>query len=276
MGYMAYFILLLILALVGNFGYRAWLRRVNRDALLAQPLGPDDRALLAEAVPLLDTLPRDLRPKLEGKINRFLDQVQFIGCDGLVVTQRMRVSIAAQACLLVVNIDQWYDTLRTILIYPGAFKSLQKRHDGYVVTESEQIRLGESWHRGPVVLSWPHSEQGALNDEDGHNVVLHEFAHQIDQLSGDTDGAPRMNAGQSFEDWASVFLEAFDEHQRNIAQGRRTVLDAYGATAHEEFFAVAVEVFFEKPDRLRDEEPKVYGELVKMFRLDPASWGKPA
>ena len=140
-------------------------------------------------------MPNTLRPALEGKINLFLNRVEFIGCDGQEVTEDMRLAIAAQACLLVVNNDQWYDTLRTILIYPGAFQSRQERYDGYVVTEENSVRLGESWARGPVILSWPHSEQGALNAEDGHNVVLHEFAHQIDALSGHTDGAPLMNQG---------------------------------------------------------------------------------
>lgn len=269
---MLYIILAGLAVLIGNIGYRAWLRRVNRDALLSRPLSAGDRALVAETVPLLKNLPLELRPSLEGKINRFLYQVEFIGCDGLEVTEKMRLSIAAQACLLVVNIDRWYDTLRTILIYPGAFRTHQKRQEGYVVTEGEQIRLGESWHLGPVVLSWSHSEQGARNHRDGHNIVLHEFAHQIDQLSGHADGAPLMNKGQSFADWSRVFLEAFEDHQANVARGRRTVLDAYGATAHEEFFAVAVEVFFEKPHQLKREEPEVYAQLAALFRLDPANW----
>lgn len=273
---MFYLFLAILAVLIGNFGYRAWLRRVNRDALLARPLSPEHRVLLAKTVPLLDSLPHAMRPSLEGKINRFLHQVDFIGCDGLEVTEEMRLSIAAQACLLVVNIDQWYDTLRTILIYPGAFKSYQKRQEGYVVTEGEQIRLGESWHRGPVVLSWQHSEQGARNHKDGHNIVLHEFAHQIDQLSGRADGAPLMNEGQSFDDWRRVFLEAFEDHQANVGRGHRTILDAYGATAHEEFFAVAVEVFFEKPRRLKREEPEVYAQLAALFRLDPAEWHQTA
>ena len=106
---------------------------------------------------------------------------------------------------MVVNTDTWYKHLRTILIYPGAFKSLQKSHDGYVVTDAEQVRLGESWAYGPVVLSWPHSEQGAVNEVDGHNVVFHEFAHQIDQLSGSADGAPLLSKGQSFETYERSF-----------------------------------------------------------------------
>ncbi len=269
---MTYLALIVILGAV-YVVHRAWSRQARRQQLLASPLSEEGRALLDDAVPLLRRLPPELRPALEGKVNRFLDQVEFIGCDGLEVTEEMRLSIAAQACLLVVNIDQWYETLRTILIYPGAFKSQQKRYEGYVVTEREEIRSGETWVRGPIVLSWPHSDHGAANAADGHNVVLHEFAHQIDQLSGAADGAPLMNKGQSFDDWSRVFLDAFETHQRNVELGRRTVLDAYGATAHEEFFAVAVEVFFEKPTALKDEEPDVYAQLVEMFRLDPATWG---
>ncbi|MEM7752398.1 MAG: M90 family metallopeptidase [Pseudomonadota bacterium] len=263
---------LLALGTLGFFGARALARRRMRAALLAAPLTDEERALLARHVPLLDRLPPELRPALEGKINRFLHQVQFVGCDGQEVTEAMRLSIAAQACLLIVNVDRWYDTLRTILIYPGAFKSHQKQQDGFIVHERDEIRSGESWVRGPIVLSWPHSEQGARNDRDGHNVVLHEFAHQIDQLSGHTDGAPLMNKGQSFAEWSRVFLEAFERHQARVDKGARTVLDAYGATAHEEFFAVAVELFFERPDKLQADVPEVYDQLVTLFKLDPSTW----
>jgi MtfA peptidase len=107
--------------------------------------------------------------------------------------EEMRLSIAAQACLLVVNIDTWYDNLRTILVYPSAFKSKRVRYKGYVVTERETVRTGESWARGPVILSWTHAREGAANDHDGHNVVFHEFAHQIDDLSGHTDGVPNLS-----------------------------------------------------------------------------------
>ncbi|MGR3512604.1 MAG: M90 family metallopeptidase [Paracoccaceae bacterium] len=269
---MAYVGLIVLLVVVYALN-RLWVNRAKRNALLAAPLSPEARRIVDESVPLLARLPKEFRPALEGKMNWFLDQVEFIGCDGLEVTDEMRVSIAAQACLLVVNIDQWYDTLRTILIYPGAFKSHQKQQDGYVVTEREEIRAGESWHRGPIVLSWQHSERGAARADDGHNVVLHEFAHQLDQLSGAADGAPVMNKGQSFADWSRVFLAAFEDHEAAVARGKRTVLDAYGAKGHEEFFAVAVEMFFERPVELAAEEPKVYGQLVEMFRLDPARWG---
>jgi len=269
---MPYLILLALFAAIACVGYRVWRRARNRKALLGSNLTARQTAIIANQVPLLTKLPADLIPKLEGKIQLFLDQVDFHGCDGLEVTEEMRLAIAAQAALLVVNTDQWYTTLRTILIYPGAFKSRQQRYDGYVVTEEDSVRLGESWARGPVILSWPHSEKGARNDEDGHNVVLHEFAHQLDALSGHADGAPVMNKGQSFEDWSHVFLTAYEDHLTAVEQGHMTVLDAYGATAHEEFFAVAVEVFFEKPGQLKREEPEVYAQLKDLFKLDPASW----
>jgi Mlc titration factor MtfA (ptsG expression regulator) len=223
-------------------------------------------------VPLLDALPNDLRDSLEGKINLFLEQVEFIGCDGLEVTEEMRLSIAAQACLLVVNIDAWYKNLRTILIYPGAFKSVLKSQEGYVVTEHETVRAGESWNRGPVILSWQHSEAGAHDHTDGHNVVLHEFAHQIDDMSGHTDGVPVLAKGHSYADWERVFVEAYDVHLRNVEAGRRTVIDAYGAKGYEEFFAVSVEVFFERPAQLKSEEPEAYEQLSLLSRLDPETW----
>ena len=239
-----FFIIGLVVVVVGFFLRRKWLKSRRQKELLAMSLADWERELIARRVPLLNHLPNDLRGKLEGKMNLFLEQVEFIGCNGLEITDEIELSIAAQACLLVVNTDAWYTHLQTVLVYPGAFKSVRRTHDAYVVHEEETIRTGESWQYGPVVLSWADSEQGAMNTEDGHNVVLHEFAHQLDGLSGNTDGAPLMARGQSFADWARVFTTAYDRHVKKTEAGRKTVLDAYGATNHEEFFAVAIEVFF--------------------------------
>lgn len=268
---MALFITLLVL-IAAVLTIRHFSKQKSRQTLLASTLSDHQRAIIARQVPLTRKLPSDLRDRLEGKINLFLDQVSFYGCNDLEVTEEMELSIAAQACLLVVNRDAWYDTLRTILIYPGAFKSMQKDYNGYVVTERETVRTGESWARGPVILSWPHAEKDAINHRDGHNVVLHEFAHQIDNLSGDTDGAPLLNKGQSYADWAKVLITAYENHLRDVEHGRHTVIDAYGAEGPEEFFAVSVELFFERPADLLHEEPEVYAELTRLFRLDPNSW----
>ena len=265
--------LVLLLAVAGAFGFRYWSRRRTRTSLLATPLSDHRRAIVARQVPLTRKLPPELRGKFEGKINAFLNQVEFLGCNGLEVTEEMQLSIAAQACLLVVNSDTWYDHLTTILIYPGAFKSRQTEHNGYVVTERETVRTGESWSRGPVILSWAHTRRGAIDDEDGHNVVFHEFAHQIDDLSGHTDGVPNLDRSQKFADWARVFIKAYERHVRQVQAGHKTVFDAYGAEGPEEFFAVAVELFFERPVALKDKEPAVYEQLAMFFRLEPATWG---
>ena len=269
-----YLALALGLLVLGWVLYRRRQTQQARTNLLATPLSDDDRATVAHHVPLTRRLPTELRAAFEGKVNLFLDQVQFHGCNGLEVSRDMRLSIAAQACLLVANSPAWYSHLTTILIYPGAFKSRQQRHSGYVVTEQEVVRTGESWSRGPVILSWQHSDQGARNHRDGHNVVIHEFAHQLDDLSGHTDGAPALG-DQSFTDWAQVFVDAYERHRTNVEAGRRTAIDPYGAEGHEEFFAVAVEAFFETPAKLKDAEPRVYDQLATYFRIDPSRWTEP-
>ncbi len=264
----------ILLLAAGYLAYRHWSKAKTRSTLLSTPLTPRQCAIVEEQVPIVRRLPPELRGALDGKVNLFLDQVRFYGCDGLDVTDEMRLAIAAQACLLIVNSPLWYDHLTTILIYPNAFKSRQRRQDGYVVSEKEIVRTGESWDRGPVILSWSHSRQGALDDHDGHNVVLHEFAHQIDDLSGGTNGVPILSHGQTFTEWERAFLAAYDAHVRSVEKGRHTVIDPYGAVGHEEFFAVSVEVFFERPHALKSEAPGIYEQLVKLFRLDPATWGK--
>lgn len=262
----------LVLLAAAAVAARVWSKRQNHNSLLAQDLTHEQRETIARHVPLTKKLPSELRSKFEGKINLFLNQVEFTGCNELEVTEEMRLSIAAQACLLVVNTDTWYDHLSTVLIYPGAFKSRQTQHNGYVVTEREIVRTGESWSRGPVILSWTHANLGAIDDQDGHNVVFHEFAHQIDDLSGRTDGAPNMAKNQSFADWERVFVKAYKTHVQNVQNGHRTVIDPYGAEGHEEFFAVSVEVFFEKPASLKQSEPEVYEQLSLLFQLDPSTW----
>lgn len=268
---MSIFLALLLLG-AGALVFRFWSTQRIRKKLLVSELSAHQRAIVEKSVPLIRKLPAELRGKLEGKINVFLNQIEFVGCNGLEVTEEMQLSIAAQACVLVVNTDAWYANLHTILIYPGAFKSRRAEHHGDVVTERETVRVGESWARGPVVISWADAKQGAIHNKDGHNVVFHEFAHQIDDLSGRTDGIPVLNKDQSFAAWERVFVSAFKKHVRNVKSGHRTVFEAYGAAGPEEFFAVAVEVFFERPVALKREEAAVYQQLASLFRLDPSTW----
>ncbi|WP_298308066.1 zinc-dependent peptidase [uncultured Erythrobacter sp.] len=258
--------------IIGVFWYRRLSRQQRRTQLLATPLTAQQRAVVAELFPLFRRIPDELRPKLEGKINLFLDQVTFRGKNGLEVTESMRLSIAAQACLLIVNSPAWYDTIRNVLLYPSAFRPHRNAHDGYIVHEDRLTLLGESWARGPVVLSWDHALHGGFDPDDGHNVVIHEFAHQLDALTGHTNGIPILRKGQAYAGWEKAMLEAYQGHVARVEGGADTLIDPYGASNHEEFFAEAIVTFFEKPRAMRAEEPALYAQLSELLALDPAQW----
>ena len=252
--------------------YRRISKQRKREGLLASPLAPDQRATVERLVPLVRRLPQQTRRALEGKMALFLDQITFRGQNGLEVSEDMKLSIAAQACLLVVNSPVWYDTLRNVLIYPSAFLTHRDTHDGYFVHENRHATLGESWARGPVILSWDHALQGGLDAEDGHNVVIHEFAHQLDGLSGHTNGIPLLRKGQAYAGWERAMLDAFEDQVQRVENGHPTLIDPYGASNHQEFFAEAIVTFFERPRAMRDQMPALYDQLAKLLALDPAQW----
>ena len=191
--------------------------------------------------------------ELQGHIQVFLDEKYFEGCGGLELTEEMKVTIAAQACLLLLHREtDYYPRLITILVYPDAYvaKSIEPLGAG-VVSESETARLGEAWRDGVVVVSWDDVQRDAKVPDDGHNVVLHEFAHQLDWQDGLADGAPILDHEGEYTPWARVLGDEFEKLRRNIELGRSDVLDEYGATNPAEFFAVATECFFERPLQLR-------------------------
>lgn len=268
-------VLILLAAGAGLFigGRWAWKRR-RIEALLAAPLPGGMRAVLRARVPVYNALPHELRKRLDGLINRFLAEKKFYGSNGLEITDEMRAVIAAQACLLIVNKpNRWYNTLETIHVYPAVFTSNQARRDGALVSEHRPVRSGESWARGPVILAWDEAAYGAFAAHDGHNVVMHEFAHQLDSETGVTDGSPLLDKDQSAARWARVFQDAYGRLREDAEAGRPNLLDPYGATNPAEFFAVATEVFFERGAMLREHEPDLYAELSQYYRLDPAAWG---
>jgi Mlc titration factor MtfA (ptsG expression regulator) len=186
----------------------------------------------------------------------------------------MRVAIAARACLLVlwrVELDEpLYPELETIIIYPSTYRAKMKRRDGFVMIEGEQARLGESWERGVVVLSWDAVVSGNASTNDGHDVVLHEFAHQLDAADGAMDGTPELDGYDRYSAWSRVAGNAYAELLDAVEHRRKTSIDAYGATNAPEFFAVVVEQFFEKPALLERKHPDLYRELATFFRFDPA------
>ncbi len=267
-------IIILAAAALAAFGARWVLKRRRRAKLLAAPLANAHRRILSARMPLYRKLPADLRARLDGLINRFLDEVTFHGLEGVEMSDDIRVTIAAQASMLIVNKpNRWFNALRTIHVYPAAFKSRLTKINGHVHSERDETRSGESWAKGPVILAWDHAAYGAFIPHDGRNVVMHEFAHQLDEQTGVTDGSPLLDADHSASQWARVFRDAYERLRRDAARRQPHVLDAYGATNPAEFFAVATEVFFEQPHALRAQEAALYGELAQYYRLDPAAWG---
>jgi Mlc titration factor MtfA (ptsG expression regulator) len=266
--------LLAVLACVAwLFGQPRWVA-ARRARVAARPFPPEWRDILRRRVPYVRGLPADLQLQLKKRIQVFLAEKPFIGCRGLEITDEIRVTVAAQACLLLLNRPtDYYPKLRQILVYPGAFL-VDRVHaaDAGVQQEQRQVLLGESWSQGQVILSWQDALEGAAVADDGHNVVIHEFAHQLDQENGPANGAPLLPRRQRYARWAQVLSQAFADLRQRAAQGEPTLLDAYGATSPAEFFAVASEVFFEQPQRLADEHPALFDELRGLYRIHPLSW----
>jgi Mlc titration factor MtfA (ptsG expression regulator) len=186
----------------------------------------------------------------------------------------MRVTIAGQACLLLLNRpSRVYPGLETVLVYPTAFLAPRNQVDAAgVVTEMRQDLLGESWGDGRVLLSWDHVRRGAHDGADGHNVVLHEFAHQLDSESGSNNGAPYLGSRESYRSWSAVLSRDFAALRTDAIYRQPSVLDHYGATSPAEFFAVATETFFEKPYQLAERHPALFAEFGKYYRVDPREW----
>lgn len=251
-----------------------FLRRKRHEALMLQSFSPEWIKILRKRVPLYVKLPQILQKQLQGHINIFLKEKTFIGCQGIKVTDEIKVTIAAQACVLIMNRKSTdYKDLLTIYVYPTAYISKQSEMtDNGLIIESEGVNLGESWSTGKVVLSWDDSVGGAQNLYDGHNVVMHEFAHQLDQETGDTDGCPILDQRTNYFTWGQVLREEYKELVDDSTSNRKSVMDHYGATNPAEFFAVATETFFEKPEQLRKKHPELYEQLKNYYHLDPESW----
>jgi hypothetical protein len=257
-----------------------WKKRRRRTLQFA-PFPPRWREILETRVPLYGRLPLPDRRELEGHIQVFLAEKNFEGCDGLVMTDEIRVSIAAQACLLLLHRQtNYYPELHSILVYPSQFFVKTTEHsDSGIEHEDIEARLGEAWKHGAVVLAWDAVCGGAIDPEDGYNVALHEFAHQLDFEDGAADGAPLLGGedphllrGRRYRSWARVLNAEFEKLRDRVDAGDSSVLDEYGAEDPAEFFAVATESFFERPRELRAEHPELYAELKGFYRQDPAQW----
>lgn len=252
------------------FGF---LKKRRRRRLRARLIPATWGLILTRNLPFFRRLPREDQAELLGHLQVFLAEKKFEGCGGLNLTDEIRLTIAAQACLLLLHREtDYYPQLSTILVYPSTYVAHGERHlEGPIWEEGGQSLLGHTQQRlGVIVLAWDAAKRGLMNPSDGQNVVLHEFAHQLDFEDYSTDGTPALATGAEYRAWARVMSSEFKALQAAEEAGAPTVLDTYGATNPAEFFAVATEAFFERPVALRARHPELYAELGKFFRQDPA------
>lgn len=243
----------------------------RRKKLRSRPFPPHWRDIIRKNVPYFSRLPEEDRRELEGHIQVFIAEKHFEGCGGLEMTEEIEVTVAAQACILLLHREpHYYPGLSSILVYPHAFvvKGYEELAPGYRL-ETNQVHLGESWQQGALILSWDDVQAGAADVHDGHNVVFHEFAHQLDTEDGRADGAPIMPRRSMYISWARILSREYEKLREDIKHGRHSLLNPYGATNAAEFFAVATEFFFEKPRQMRNRHPELYEELKAFYQQDP-------
>lgn len=251
-------------------------RSRRRRRIKAQPFPPAWLAIVTRTVPYVQCLSDADKAELYDHIKVFLAEKTFEGCGGLVMTDEIRVTIAAQACVLLLHRDSgYYPDLRTILVYPSSYVAPVKRPLGNgsaMVIETAELRAGESWHRGSLVLSWRDVQAGSAQPCDGRNVVFHEFAHQLDSESGAVEGAPALEGRSAYAAWATVLGREFESLMQDLRTNRPTLLGAYAAKNPAEFFAVVTEVFFERPHELWERHPDLYQQFKQFYNQDPATW----
>jgi Mlc titration factor MtfA (ptsG expression regulator) len=245
----------------------------RRKRWRAQPFPAAWRRILRRRVPLVARLPPPLQHRLKGQVQALLAEVPVIGCRDLQVTDEMRVTIAAQAALLLLGRTTRFENLRQILLYPATFVAERSVALAGGVQQPQRHALsGESWDQGQVILAWGAVRDGAAMPDDGQNVVLHEFAHQLDQATGSANGAPLLPSAAHAAQWSAVMGAAWKQLRDTLAHGADSCLGTYAATSEAEFFACATEVFFERPHALAAEYPALHSLLAGYYGVDPRHW----
>lgn len=266
----------LVLLVAGVFlSIRSW-KRKHAEKVMSSVFPEEWVKFLESNIVVYNSLPEKLKAELRSLTLLFLDSKEFEGCGGLEITDEIRVTIAAEASLLLLNrnLTESYPNLRSVLVYPHAYVAAGRSVVGAssVVEGERSVRLGEAWQDGEVVLAWDHAKSGSLNFDDGQNVILHEFSHKLDQASGSANGAPILNNRSCYKTWGMVLNHDFRELREEVEHRKKDVIDSYGATNPAEFFAVATETFFEKPKSLRKKHPELFNELKQYYNVNPEEW----
>jgi Mlc titration factor MtfA (ptsG expression regulator) len=247
----------------------------RREQLRAQPFPSAWRTIIEHNLPVFRRLTAADQAELMGHVQVFIAEKRFEGCGGLTLTDEIRVTIAAQACMLLLHREtDYYPELTSILVYPSGYTAYEDRHlGGGIWEEGGEDRLGHTARElRAMVLAWDAAKQGAADPSDGRNLVLHEFAHQLDFENMTADGTPALDTRSAYIAWARVMSAELDALRDADDAGLPTLLDRYGATNPAEFFAVATEAFFEQPVALRAHHPALFAELGRFFRQDPTTY----
>ncbi len=250
-----------------------WKER-RREKLARQAFPEAWEEILGRDVPLFRRLSADDQKELRGHVQVFVAEKRFEGAGGFEMTDDARIAIASQACVLLLHrATDYFPALSSIIVYPGEYVAkLQDTDENGLVWEEDEERAGESWSHGSLVLSWRDIVEDRESAETDLNVVLHEFAHQLDAENGEMNGMPRIADPELRAQWSEAMLDAYEDFATQVDAGRNTALDPYGAEHPSEFFAVATETFFQQPRRLQAVYPRVYAVLVSYYRQDPRTW----
>jgi MtfA peptidase len=247
---------------------------MRRKRLKSAPFPPAWELLLERRVPIYGRLAEEDRVEIKGHIQVFLAEKSFEGCGGFVISDEVRLTVAAQACLLLLHREtDYYPGLSSIVVYPREYLAPQADVDeSGVVTEWTDLLSGESSRVGTVVLSWEDVVAEGVEAHETYNVVLHEFAHQLDAEDGITSGTPLLSRRSGNRSLVEGLERGYQRLKDDLLHGRATVLDPYGEESLEEFFAVATESFFVHPLSLREWDYGLFAELMRYYRQNPAEW----
>lgn len=246
------------------------IKRWHRTRIIARAsLAPALWLQTLGRLPFLRGLTDTERERLRQAVILFLHQKSLRGAGGLELDSGMRLLIAVQACILILNLDvDYYRGWVEVIVYPDEFiPKLDYADEAGVVHTEREPRTGEAWLQGPVILSWADVAPAA----DGVNVVIHEFAHKLDMLNGDANGYPPLHAGMSREAWSQAFSTAYADFCRRVDRDEEVAIDPYAAESPGEFFAVLSEAFFQIPGAVISLYPLVYEQLRLFYRQDPAT-----
>jgi Mlc titration factor MtfA (ptsG expression regulator) len=249
----------------------AWMRSRRRRAILERPFPAAWREILRTGVRQSGWLADEERARLQGWIAVFLDEKRFEGCRGFEITDEVRISVAAQAALVALGLpDLWFDSLRSVLVYPGDYLVPRVTPlEGGGALEWQEARVGETWSGGSMVLSWSGVRAGGRLRDGPRSVVIHECAHLVDLLSGEIDGVPPLPRATARR-WRTEMAGCRSRFEDLLDEGRSVAFDDYAAESPAEFFAVASECFFQDPHRLARYDATLYGLLAEAYRQDPA------